>query len=67
MWEQLLSFLGKEGIGNLLKTGVNLYSASQAGDQMDFNNSIVKDDQRKNNILFDQQQADREALQNIDF
>ena len=67
MWEQLLGFLGKEGIGNLLKTGVNLYSANQAGNQMDFQNQILKDDQRKNNILFDQQQADREALQNIDF
>ena len=67
MWEQLLGFLGKQGIGDLLKTGVSLYSANQAGNQMDFNNSIATDNQRKNNILFDQQQADREALQNIDF
>ena len=67
MWEQLLSFLGKEGIGDLLKTGVSLYSANQAGNQMDFQNEITKENQRKNNILFEQQQKDREALQNIDF
>lgn len=67
MWEQLLSFLGKEGIGDLLKTGVSLYSANQAGNQMDFQNEITRENQRKNNILFEQQQKDREALQNIDF
>lgn len=67
MWEQLLSFLGKEGIGDLLKTGVDLYSANQAGNQMDFQNEITRENQRKNNILFEQQQKDREALQNIDF
>lgn len=67
MWEQLLSFLGKEGIGNLMKTGVDLYSAFQAGDKMDFDMEMDKDNQRKNNILFDQQQKDRTALQNIDF
>lgn len=67
MWEQLLGFLGKEGIGNLLKTGVSLYQANQAGNQMDFENAITKENQRKQNILFDQQQKDREAMQNIDF
>lgn len=67
MWEQLLSFLGKEGIGDLMKTGVSLYSANQAGNQMDFEKQITQDNQRKSNILFDQQQKDREALQNIDF
>ena len=67
LWNQLIGFLGKEGIGDLMKTGVNLYSANQAGQQNDFNNAIATDNQRKNNILFDQQQSDRDALQNIDF
>jgi len=67
MWKQLLGFLGKEGIGDLMKTGVSLYSANQAGNQMDFNREITKDNQRKQNILFDQQQKDYEATQNIDF
>lgn len=64
---QLMSFLGKEGIGDLLKTGVSLYSANEASNQNSFNNAIATDNQRKNNILFDQQQKDRDALQQIDF
>lgn len=67
LFTQLLGFLGKEGIGDLMKTGVSLYSANQAGNQMDFDNQIKKDNQRKNNILFDQQQKDYNATQNIDF
>lgn len=64
---QLMGFLGKQGIGDLLKTGVSLYSANQAGNQNDFNNAIATDNQKKNNILFDQQQSDRAATQLIDF
>lgn len=65
--KQLMGFLGKEGTGDLLKTGVSLYSANQAGNQNDFNNAIATDNQKKNNILFDQQQSDRAATQLIDF
>lgn len=67
MWDQLLNLFGKEGFANLLKTGLDLYSINQAGNQMDFQNQITKDNQRKSNILFDQQQKDDEARRNIDF
>ena len=52
MWKQLLGFLGKEGIGDLMKTGVSLYSANQAGNKLDFQNELLIEEQRKGDILF---------------
>ena len=65
---QLLGDFGKDlNLGDIMKGGSDMFGAYKAGQMMDFQKGAYKDNQRKSNILFDQQQEDRDALHKLDF
>ena len=63
MWD----FLKSEGFKNLMSGAAAGFKIHQANKALDFQKKMYKDSKHKNDILFEQQQEDREALHNINF
>ena len=63
----LMGILGSEGFANLLKGGASLMSGMQMGDMLDFQKDLASKADARTNILFNQDQQDRDAAKNLDF
>jgi len=65
--QSIFKTLGSEGFANLIKGGTALYSANQTGDFMDFQKDLMTKSEGRTQTLFNNDQADRTARQNIDW
>jgi len=63
----ILGALGSEGFSNLLQGGMSLYNGMQMGDMLDFQKNLANDAQIKSNLLFDQDQEDRQRRKDLNF
>jgi|LGOV01.1.fsa_nt_gb hypothetical protein len=63
----IVDFMGSEGFSSLVKGGTDLYAANKTGDYLDFQKDLALKDEARNQTLFDNDQADRTARQNIDW
>ncbi len=65
--EGLMGMLGGEGFKNLLSGGTGLYKAGQAGDMLDFQKGLATKAETRTDKLFQQDQDEQEALNNLNF
>ena len=63
----LMKILGSEGMKNLIAGGSALYSASQTGDMLDFQKGLATKADARTDKLFQQDQEDRDALNDLEF
>jgi len=63
----IMGMLGNEGVSNLIKgigTGMNMF---QTGDMMDFQKGLANKADARTQGLYDRDQREQDALNNLDF
>ncbi len=63
----IMDFIGSESFANLVKGGTDLYGATQTSDFMNFQKDLMTKSEGRTQTLFENDQADRTARQNIDW
>ena len=65
--EGIMGMLGSEEMKNLISGGMGLYQANQTGDMLDFQKNMATKADARTQTLFDQDQDEQEALNNLNF
>jgi hypothetical protein len=63
----LMKMLGSEGMANLIKGGTSLFNGMQMGDMLDFQKNLATKADQRTDTLFQQDQKDRQALNDLEF
>ena len=65
--EALMSFLGSEAFSNLIAGGAAAFQANATGDMLDFQKGLANKSEKRTETLFNQDQQDRDAMNDLDF
>lgn len=65
--QNLMKLLGNEGFAKLLGAGIQGYGAYKTGNMLDFQKNLMKKADQRQDILFAQDQEDRQRNKNLDF
>ena len=63
----VMDMIGGEGFANLIKGGSALYGGMQAGDMMDFNQTMATKADARQDVLMGNLEEDRQRDKNLDF
>ena len=67
MMGSLMELLGGDAFKNLLSGGTSMFNAFQQNDALNFQKDLAKKADARTDILFGQDQEDRNAINNLEF
>jgi len=65
--DSLMNLIGSDGFKNIMQGGLGLYQGIQNKDMLDFQKQLATKTDARNDVLFQNQQDDRERNQNLKF